>query len=71
MRKRIMGTGVLGSLVLLMILPAVFVAQRRPNRPAAQPAPAPARSDLKITYRTTTLGRSMESTTMLKGARER
>ena len=71
MRKRIMGTGVLGSLVLLMILPAVFVAQRRPNRPAAQPAPAPARSDLKITYRTTTSGRSMESTTMLKGARER
>jgi len=69
MRKRIMGTGVLGSLVLLMILPAVFVAQRRPNRPAAEPTPA--RSDLKITYRTTTSGQSMESTTMLKGSRER
>jgi hypothetical protein len=71
MRKRFVGISSLGAFVLLMILPAVFVAQRRPNRPAAQPAPAPARTDLKITYRTSTSGQSMETTTMLKGARER
>lgn len=71
MRKRFAGISVPGAFVLLMILPAVFVAQRRPNRPAAQPAPTPARNDLKITYRTSTSGQSMETTTMLKGARER
>lgn len=70
MRKRLTGI-TLGAFVFLIILPAVFVAQRRPNRPAAQPAPTPARNDLRITYRTTTSGQSMESTTMLKGARER
>src|SRR4029077_1957979 len=31
----------------------------------------PVRNDLKLTYRTTTSGQSMENTTMLKGARER
>lgn len=71
MRKRSAGITLLGALVLLLILPAVFIAQRRPTRPAAQPAPAPARNDLKITYRTNTSGQSMETTTMLKGARER
>src|SRR4029078_10768036 len=71
MRKRFAGTSLLGAFVLSMILPAVFVAQRKTNRPAAQPAPTPARSDLKITYRTTTSGNSMETTTMLKGTRER
>jgi hypothetical protein len=71
MRKRLAGISVLGAFVLLIILPSVFVAQRRPTRPAAQPAPTPARNDLKITYRTTTSGQSMQSTTMLKGARER
>ncbi len=71
MRKRLMGNGAVGALILLIVLPAVFVAQRRPNRPAAQPAPTPARNDLKITYRTSTSGQSMEMTTMLKGKRER
>jgi len=48
------------------------MAQRTRNRPAAQPpAAAPPRNDLKITYRTTTSGHEMETTTMLKGARER
>jgi hypothetical protein len=69
MRKRLLGNSVLGALILLAMLPAVFVAQRRPNRPA--PAATPARNDLKITYRTTTSGHAMESTTWLKGARER
>jgi hypothetical protein len=71
MRKRFAGIGLLGAFVLLMILPAVFVAQRRPNGPPAQAASTPARTDLKITYRTSTSGQSMETTTMLKGARER
>jgi hypothetical protein len=72
MRKRFTGISLVGAFVLLVVLPAVFVAQRRPNRPPAQPAaPTPARNDLKITYRTSTSGQSMEMTTMLKGSRER
>ncbi|HEV2828768.1 MAG TPA: hypothetical protein VGW76_14310 [Pyrinomonadaceae bacterium] len=69
MRKRFMGMSVVAGLVLLIISSSAFMAQRRPNRPAAQTAPA--QNDLKITYRTTTSGHSMENTTMLKGARER
>lgn len=54
---------------LLIALGSAFgheaTAQRRP-------APQkPAASDLKITYKQTTSGQSMESTTMLKGQRER
>src|SRR5882672_7611597 len=70
MRKRFLGTSIVGALALLIISPTALVAQRTRNRPA-QPAPVPARNDLKITYRTTTSGQSMENTTMLKGARER
>ncbi len=73
MRKRFSGLSALAALLLLVVSSSVFVAQRRPgNRP---PAPAatnpPAANDLKITYRTTTMGHSMQNTTMLKGARER
>lgn len=70
MRKRFLGITTLIVLVLLFVSSSAFMAQRRPNRPAAAPAPPP-RNDLKITYRTTTSGQSMENTTMLKGARER
>lgn len=70
MRKRSLGASLVGILILLLVLAAAVVAQRRTNRPAPQPAP-PARTDLKITYRTTTMGQSMENTTMLKGSRER
>jgi hypothetical protein len=70
MRKRPWATSGLSVLALLMIFSSGLVAQRTRNRPAA-PAPAPQRSDLKITYRTTTMGQSIENTTMLKGARER
>jgi len=73
MRKRFLGMSMVGVLVLLAAsLPAV-VAQRTRNRPAAPAtSPAgPARNDLKITYKTSTSGQSMETTTMLKGARER
>ncbi|MEP6819633.1 MAG: hypothetical protein ABJA18_08870 [bacterium] len=70
MRKRFWGTSVVGILVLLFVSSSASMAQRTRNRPAAPPA-APARTDLKITYRTTTSGQSMETTTMLKGSRER
>jgi hypothetical protein len=70
MRKRLWGIHITASLILLFVSSSAFMAQRTRNRPAA-PATAPARSDLKITYRTTTSGQSMENTTMLKGARER
>src|SRR5258705_6949652 len=72
MRKGFSGLSIL-ILVLLFVSSSALMAQRRPNRPAAQAAPpaAPARNDLKLTYRTTTSGQSMENTTMLKGARER
>jgi hypothetical protein len=70
MRKRLWATSGLSALALLMIFSSGLVAQRTRNRPAAPPAAAP-RTDLKITYRTITMGQSMENTTMLKGARER
>jgi hypothetical protein len=69
--RRFTGMSV-AALILLVISSSAFMGQRPRNRPAAQPpASAPAQNDLKITYRTTTSGRSMENTTMLKGARER
>jgi hypothetical protein len=73
MRKRFLGMSMVAALLLLVISSSALVAQRTRNRPAApatSPA-APARNDLKITYRTTTSGQSMETTTMLKGSRER
>jgi hypothetical protein len=71
--KRFWGISTLIALVLLFVSSSALMAQRRPNRPAAQAAApaAPARNDLKITYRTTTSGQATENTTMLKGARER
>ena len=71
MRKRFTGMSVVGGLILLIISSSAFMAQRPRNRPASPTASAPAQNDLKITYRTTTSGHSMENTTMLKGARER
>lgn len=70
MRKRFWGINALIVVVLLFVSSSALMAQRTRNKPAAPPA-APARSDLKITYRTTTSGQPMENTTMLKGARER
>jgi len=69
MRKRLWGMSLVGALVMVVVSTSTFVAQRTRNRPAAEPAPAA--TDLKITYRTTTSGQPMETTTMLKGARER
>ena len=61
--------------LLIVVWSAGVVAQTR-TRPAAQkPAAgkptAPAAADLKISYKMTTGGQTMESTTMLKGKRER
>jgi hypothetical protein len=67
MRKRL-GTSMVGVLILLAISSSVFVAQRPQTRP---PAARPAANDLKIKYRVTSSGQPMETTTMLKGARER
>ena len=68
MRQRIWGRSLVGVLALLVMSSSSFVAQRPRNRP--EPAPQAA-NDLKIKYRMTTSGQSMETTTMLKGARER
>jgi hypothetical protein len=73
MRKRFLGMSTVAALLLLVISSSALIGQRTRNRPAA-PATSPtatARNDLKITYRTTSSGQSMETTTMLKGARER
>ena len=68
MRRRFIGFAILIVLVSIVSTSGIL-AQRRP-RPAAAPAPAPAR-DVKIKYRTTTSGQTSESTTMIKGKRER
>lgn len=64
--------GVLGFISLLALTPAVFTQQPRTRtttqRPAAQKQPA---ADIKISYRSTTSGQAFESTTMIKGSRER
>lgn len=71
MGKRFLGLTLMGVLVLLLASSFASMAQRT-RKPAAAPASAaPAKTDLKITYRTTTSGQAMEQTTMLKGARER
>lgn len=68
MRKGFWGKSVVGVLMLLVISSSASVAQRPGNLTATPP---PAANDLKIKYRMTTSGQPMESTTMLKGARER
>lgn len=68
MRQRFWGTSLVGVLALLVMSSSSFLAQRPRNRPESA---APAANDLKIKYRMTTSGQSMETTTMLKGARER
>lgn len=68
MRLRFRGLVVL--LMLAVSVSAIFAQQRRGrNNPA--PATPPAQTDLRITYRSTTSGQSYESSTMIKGKRER
>lgn len=66
MGKR-MWASTVGVLVLLIVSSSAFVAQR----PRNQPVRTGSANDLRIKYRTTTSGQSMENTTMLKGVRER
>ncbi|HEY8188591.1 MAG TPA: hypothetical protein VIF64_21155 [Pyrinomonadaceae bacterium] len=68
MKKGFVGTSMLGALVLVVISTSTFVAQRTRNRPVEQSAPV---KDLKIKYRMSVAGRGIETTTMIKGARER
>lgn len=66
MRKRF-GTKFFLVLILLLTTLAVMAQQR--TRPPAQRASPP--TDIKIKYRNTVSGQTSESTTMIKGARER
>ncbi|HWN08556.1 MAG TPA: hypothetical protein VNO50_04670 [Pyrinomonadaceae bacterium] len=68
MRQRIWGMSLIGVMVMTIVSPSSFMAQRPRTRPEARSAAA---NDLKIKYRMTNAGQSMETTTMLKGARER
>ncbi len=69
MRKRYLGLSMICAVVLLVISASSFLAQRQRNRPAASPPPV---SNLKVTYKTTMgQGQSSESTTMIRGPRER
>ncbi|MGI8919049.1 MAG: hypothetical protein ACR2H6_10645 [Pyrinomonadaceae bacterium] len=56
--------------LLAVSVTAIFAQQRRSrNNPA--PATLPPQTDLRITYKSTTSGQSYESSTMIKGKRER
>ena len=57
-------------LVLVSLVSVSVIVAQQPRRRGPAPAPAP-KSDLRIKYRTNTGGQTMESITMLKGARER
>ncbi len=66
---RIRFRGFIVLFLLAVSVSAIFAQQQRRNNPA--PAKPPVKSDLRITYRSTTSGQSYESTTMIKGKRER
>jgi hypothetical protein len=72
MENRLKGTYILLVLVSLVAVSAIVAQQprRRGPRPAGSAA-TPAKQDLKIKYKMSTSGQTMESVTMLKGARER
>ncbi len=57
-------------LVLLSLVSVSVIVAQQPRRRGPTPAAAP-KSDLRIKYRMNTGGQTMESVTMLKGARER
>ena len=66
MTRRTFRVSLLTAIMLLIVGASGLVAQRT-TRPAPKPEPV----NLKIRYKTTMAGQSSESTTMLKGARER
>lgn len=68
MRKRSLGRDFAIAIAATAIFASALVAQQPRNRQPAQPA---AGTNLRVKYRTTTAGQSMENTTMVKGPRER
>ena len=68
MRKRSLGIYATTALAMLSLLASSLVAQQPRNRPATTAAPV---NNLKIKYKTNSAGQSSESTTMIRGARER
>ena len=70
MRRGLWGLTIL--VVLVAITSAAGILAQTRTRPGPKPAvQKPPASDLKITYKSTMGGQVMESTTMIKGARER
>jgi hypothetical protein len=70
MTKRLKGMHTFFVLLSLVSVSAIVAQQPRRRGPAPAPTAA-AKSDLRIKYRMNTGGQTMESVTMLKGARER
>ena len=68
---RVRNTGLIFLVTFLAVVSASAIfAQQRRNRPAPAAA-APPQADLTIKFRSTTSGQSYESSTMIKGKRER
>jgi hypothetical protein len=67
MRKRLSGRNMLATLFALGMLTSTIAAQQPRNRPATQ---TPIYS-LKVKYKTTSAGQSSETTTMVRGVRQR
>ncbi|MDQ5846720.1 MAG: DUF4412 domain-containing protein [Acidobacteriota bacterium] len=68
MRKRLSGRNVLVILFALGMLTSTLVAQQQRNRPATQTQPV---NSLKVKYKMTAAGQSSETTTMVRGPRQR
>ncbi len=68
MKKGYLGLSITGAVVLLVISASSFFGQRQRSRPAAAPPPV---TNLKLSYKTTVAGQTSQSTTMIRGARER
>jgi hypothetical protein len=68
MRKRYLGIYATTALAMLSLLASSLLAQQPRSRPASTATPV---NNLKIKYKTSTAGQSSESTTMIRGARER
>lgn len=69
MRKRNWGKNISATVLLTGLLVSALAAQQPRNRPTTT-AGAPV-NNLKIKYKTTTAGQTSESTTMIRGPRER
>lgn len=59
------------ALLVIISTSGVFAQTRKGPKPAPQSSAAAAATNLKITYKMTTSGQTMESSTLLRGKRER